>query len=145
MQPTSEWVSRCEPVQHVHGVCTCSVLFTSLNPIHITPSNLHNGTSIQNTLYTKKIHIDVAGPFRRMISNFLDYKSSISCSCLERVFTRILENSSHTADRLKFSLTTSFFSLFHTTFVLYIFCFDDRIRVNLHLLLDCANVFMCTC
>lgn len=39
----------------------------------------------------------------------------------------------------------SFISLFDTTFVLYIFCFNGRKRVYLHLLLDCTNMLMFTC
>jgi hypothetical protein len=53
-------------------------------------------------------------------------------------FGRILSDSSHTIDCLKFPLTNNLISPFCTTFVLQVFCFDDRRREDLYISHGCT-------
>ena len=53
------------------------------NLVSFVPSNLHNGASIRDKLYKKKMCIDVMVPFLRSVLSFADRECSILCSCLE--------------------------------------------------------------
>lgn len=85
-------VSSCRPVQTCTWICMCSVVVTSLNLFHLTPSNLHNCASFRDDLYTKNMHIDVVIPFTRVVcshtrSTIWNFLLPVTSS---RCFTRLL-------------------------------------------------------
>jgi hypothetical protein len=74
----------------------------------------------------KKMRVDDRNKFPQSVSSFVSRKSSISCMNFER----ILSNSSHMLNRLKFALRGGFASPFRMIVMLKGFGFDGHRRIN---------------
>jgi hypothetical protein len=72
----------------------------------------------------KKMHLDYVISYPRPVPSFIVCYKFIFCVTFGVFFGRILSNSSHTVDHLKFCSRSRFISPFYIIFVLKVFDFN---------------------